>query len=293
MVAIDPGLYLAFGLGYLAGRWSAWRGPWLGRSVFGTIFALVFVLGDAVAPTPLPELLATIPLAAAFALVLLAVTAVVAWGARPSGVSRAAPTVSRPYLGVLFLGALLMGYGMGRFEPIALSPLLTPLLYLLLFLVAFDLKFSYESLRRIAVPVSAALVGAGAAAAALALFAGMDWRLSLATSFAFGWYSLVGPLAAARIGAAAGLVAFLANFFRENMTMILAPVVGPRAGPEVLTAMGGATSMDTTLYFVIAYGDREAGTLAFGSGLMLTLLASLILPVILSLPPPAVGHINW
>ena len=48
--------------------------------------------------------------------------------------------------------------------------------------------------------------------------------------------------------------------------MVLAPWAGDRLKGEGLTALGGATAMDTTLYFITRYGDREAGSLALTSG---------------------------
>jgi uncharacterized membrane protein YbjE (DUF340 family) len=64
--------------------------------------------------------------------------------------------------------------------------------------------------------------------------------------------------------------------------MLLSPLLGRRLRGEGLASLGGATSMDTTLYFVVGYGDADAGSLALASGLVLTLLASLVLPAILA-----------
>ncbi len=286
MAAFDPGLYIAFGAGYVAGRLVRWRSPWIGRATLGTIFVLVLVLGDLLAPAPSGELLLTVPFALGLAGLTLLLTAGLAWTARGPRFPRSRDHPALPLLGLLFLGALLLGYAFGRIDPAPLDPLLTPALYLLLVLVAFDLKLTRAGLKRLAVPVTAAVAGAGLAALLFSAIAGAGLRLSLASSFAFGWYSLAGPLVATRLGAVAGLLAFLTNFFRENLTMVLAPTVGPRAGPEVLTAMGGATAMDTTLYFITTYADREAGSLALGSGLVLTVLASLLLPFLLSVPLP-------
>src|SRR5208282_2778243 len=115
-------------------------------------------------------------------------------------------------------------------------------------------------------------------------FVGTAAPVAFATTFAFGWYTLAGPLVGARAGAALGLLAFLTNFLREDLTMLLSPVIGPRMRGEGLAALGGATSMDTTLYFVTRYGDRDAGSLALASGLILTVVASLVVPAVLALP---------
>lgn len=281
----DPYLYVAFAAGYLAGRLYRPRGPWIGGATFATILVLVGLLGASLAPTPLPALLGTIPLALLLVAILLGVTILLSRllphreGAPPR-IGEAVPRTS------LALGAaLLVGFGAGRAAPVLpYGTLITAALYLLLFLVAFDLRFSREAVRTVATPLVAAIGGALVAAIAVAFLTGTGLRLLLASTFGFGWYTLAGPLVATRLGAAAGLLAFLTNFLRENLTMGLAPVLGPRAGPETLTAMGGATTMDTTLYFVTRYGHSEAGSLALASGLVLTVLASLLLPVLLALP---------
>jgi uncharacterized membrane protein YbjE (DUF340 family) len=126
-------------------------------------------------------------------------------------------------------------------------------------------------------------VGAVAAGGVYALATGTGWAASFAITFGFGWYSLDGPLVTASLGAALGLIAFLTNFLRENLTMLIAPVLGRRFGGETLTAMGGATSMDTTLFFVVRYGDRDAASMALASGLILTVSASLVVPAFLVL----------
>jgi uncharacterized membrane protein YbjE (DUF340 family) len=157
-------------------------------------------------------------------------------------------------------------------------------LYLLLFLVGFEIELHLSAVRRAWRPLSAALGGAVVAAFLFAVVTNSTLSVTLATTFAFGWYTLSGPLVAARAGAALGLFAFLTNFFRENLTMLTAPWAGRRMRGEGLTALGGATAMDTTLWFVVRYGDPEAGGLALTSGLVLSVLASLLLPLLLALP---------
>jgi len=139
-------------------------------------------------------------------------------------------------------------------------------------------------LSRLWLPIAAAVGAALVSAFLFAVVAHQSLAVSLATSLAFGWYTLAGPLVAARAGAVLGLLAFLTNFLRENLTMLLSPYVGRRLRGAGLAALGGATSMDTTLYFVTRFGEAEAASLSLASGLLLTLAASLILPAVLALP---------
>jgi uncharacterized membrane protein YbjE (DUF340 family) len=126
-------------------------------------------------------------------------------------------------------------------------------------------------------------VGASVTALVWVGLTGVSPPVAFATTFAFGFYSLAGPLVTAQAGVTLGIVAFLTNFLRENLTMIAAPSTGPTVRAEGLAAMGGATAMDTTLYFVVRYGDPEGAGLALATGLTLTLVASLLLPLFLGI----------
>ncbi len=288
-MAFDLFLYVAFALGLVAGRLTRWRSPWVTRATVLTIVVLVGLLGASLNDVAVASLVETVPIALGFAGLILGVTTVIVLvvnrvrSPTPATAPSPAPRDRFP-LSVVLVGALLVGFGMGRVVTFPTAAGITWALYLLLFLVAFDLPLRWASVRSLWVPLTAAGVGAIAAGPVFALVSGTSLSVSLGTSLAFGWYTLAGPLVLARAGAVLGLLAFLTNFFRENLTMVLAPSVGARLGGEGLTALGGATAMDTTLYFVTRYGDREAGSLALASGLILTITASLVVPAVLALP---------
>jgi uncharacterized membrane protein YbjE (DUF340 family) len=289
-VEFDPYLYVAFLAGLVAGWLVRPRSPWVGRATLITVGVLVGLLGASLDAVPTDQLVATIPLSIAFAVLVLGLTAGAylilarAEASAPTSGTRVPRRDGRLPLSLLLLGALLGGYGAGRVQSLPTAIAIPWALYALLALVAFDLKLRREALRNLWVPVTAASIGAVVAALVFALAIGMSVTVALATTLAFGWYTLAGPLVGARAGAALGLLAFLTNFLREDFTMLLAPLVGRRLRGEGMTALGGATSMDTTLYFVTRYGDAEAGSLALASGLLLTIAASLLLPAVLALP---------
>jgi uncharacterized membrane protein YbjE (DUF340 family) len=288
-VEFDPYLYLAFLLGLVAGRIVRPQTPWVGRATLVTVGVLVGLLGASLDAVPVGSLLATIPLSLAFAGLILGLTVAVylllaRWSppADPSENPRPPRHTERVPFSLLLLGALLGGYALGRLVALPTGTAIPWALYALLALVAFDLKLRTAGLRRLWVPLAAAVMGAVAAAAIFVVLTSTSVPVAFATSFAFGWYTLAGPLVGARAGALLGLLAFSTNFLREDLTMLLSPLVGGRLRDEGLTAMGGATSMDTTLYFVTRYGDVEGGSLALASGLVLTIAASLLLPAILA-----------
>lgn len=280
-MAFDPFLYVALAAGAAIGWVRPVRGRWVDAATLATVFGLLVFLGGELSGTAPVRLLDAFPVALLFLVVLLGVTALLA-AVLPHG--RASPATGPlrfPWPALAFVMAVVLGFFLGERVALPFGPLLTYALYLLLFLVGLALRFEWAALRRLGVPLVAAGGGALAAAGVMVLLIGMDWRLALATSFGFGWYSLAGPLVATRLGATAGFTAFLVNFLRENTTMVVSPVLGSRMGAEGLTALGGATAMDTTFYFILRYGDRGSGALALASGLLLTLAASLLVPAVL------------
>jgi uncharacterized membrane protein YbjE (DUF340 family) len=278
---IDVFLYIAFGAGVLAGQLSRWRSPWIDRAIVGDVVALVFFLGTLLSAVAAGSLLLAIPLALALVALMLVVTVglTLVLPRRPPVPGTGKPP--RP-LGVLIILALVVGYGVGRLVALPDTTAITITLLILLTLVGFNIRFSWDALRTAPTPLIAAIVGALVAAPIFSLATGLSIRTTLATTLGFGFYSLAGPLVTTAIGPLAGLVAFLTNFFRENLTMVTAPWLGARIRAEGLTAMGGATTMDTTLYFVTAYGDADAGSMALASGLVLTVVASLVIPAVLA-----------
>jgi uncharacterized membrane protein YbjE (DUF340 family) len=290
-MAIDPFLYVALGAGFAVGRFSPYHGRWIGWATGATIVLLVFLLGTVLGASPLGALLGAVPIGIAFVaailLTTLAVDRLLAGRGAAGAVRRAppAPGGASPYeFPVALLAALLVGTYAGHAGAASVGSALPYALYALLALVGYDLNLVFPSPRSVLAPVAAALAGAALGGSFALLLLGLPVRVAFATAFGFGWYTLTGPLVVRAAGPTLGLVAFVTNFLRENLTMLSAPWAGPRVGGEGLVAMGGAASMDTTLYFVTRYGDPRAGAVALSSGLLLTVLASLLVPLILGLP---------
>ncbi len=288
-MAFDPFLYVAFVLGVVAGRVVGRRVRWVAPATLVTVVLLVGLLGASLDAVPVGALLATVPVALGFAALVLGLTVgfYLLLARTPTdaiGPTAAAGTDERLPLSGVLLVALAVGFAAGRLAPFPASTALTYCLYALLALVGFDLRLTWGALKNVGVPLASAVLAAVVAAGIFAVVSGTSLAVSFATTLAFGWYTLAGPLVAAKAGALFGLLAFLTNFLRENLTMLLAPYAGRRVRGGGLAAMGGATAMDTTLYFVTRYGDPEAGSLALATGLILTVAAGLVLPAVLALP---------
>ena len=289
MVGIDPFLYVAFGVGWIAGRLVHRTSPWVSHAASATVVVLVFSLGVRLTPSIAWGTLYEVGDALVFAVSIVVVTWGISWwlrSPRPAEEGRKGGIVSIPPLAIVLIVSLATGLFVGRAFVLPTAPLLQGSLYVLLFLVAWDLQLSRAALRGAWVPVVAACAGAILPALTIGLLLGFPLRAGLGTALAFGFYSLAGPTTTAAFGPVLGLAAFLTNFFRESLTMLSAPWIGSTAGAEGVAAVGGATSMDTTLFFVSRYGGPTGPTLGLATGVTLTILASLAVPLVLGAPVP-------
>jgi uncharacterized membrane protein YbjE (DUF340 family) len=287
MFELDPFLYIALAAGLLVGRLAPIPAKVVDPLTLATVATLLAALGASLSGAPVGGLLRAIPLAVLLLGLTLGLTLLLVH-LLPHRPGRIVVGRARlPYASLGFAVALVVGYAAGHASPgLPYAMAVRGVLYLLLFLVGLDIDLVIPKARELLVPVTGAAGGAVGAALLVTLATGTSLRLDLATTLGFGFYSLAGPLTAAQLGADAGLVALIANFLREDLTILLAPLLGPRLGPESLIAMGGATAMDTTLYSITHFADRRAAPLALGSGLVLTLAATLLVPLALSLPLP-------
>lgn len=285
-MAFDLLLYVSLTAGFAAGRLTRWRSPWVERAAWGSVVALVFLLGASLDAIPAATIVTTIPIALVFAAVLVGATLLI-FAALPRRANPAPATTGRalgrivpaPFL----LAALLAGYlTLGRVDAATATPVEIAL-DALVFLVAFDLTLNRGALRQVWRPLGASVLGATIAAMVIVVALREPLAPSLATGLGFGWYSLAGPLVGAQVGPTLGLLAFLANFVREDLTMLLARPIARRFPGGGLAAVGGATSMDTTLAFSVAYDPPDGATLGLGTGIVLTIAASLVVPSVLAL----------
>ncbi|HWP96608.1 MAG TPA: lysine exporter LysO family protein [Syntrophomonadaceae bacterium] len=96
-----------------------------------------------------------------------------------------------------------------------------------------------------------------------------------------GYYSLTAAMITQKAGVEAGFIAFLTNFFREVFTYFLTPFL-VRISPLAPVALGGASTMDTTLAVMKRFLGKEYAVLAFISGTLLTIMVPILLLFLLS-----------
>jgi len=188
----------------------------------------------------------------------------------------------------LVLASLTAGILVGRVLGPDFGNAYEVMLYVLIFLIGADLglNFKIDELRRVGrdalVLPFLTLVGSALGGLLASLTLGIEPKWGLAIGAGCGWYSLTGPLIA-QYSAVYGAVGFLGNLMREILTILLYPLAIHRISPEKAVAMGGATTMDTTLPIITKFGGREVALVAFVHGFILTAVVPFVVPLILSL----------
>jgi uncharacterized membrane protein YbjE (DUF340 family) len=109
----------------------------------------------------------------------------------------------------------------------------------------------------------------------------MTLRECWAVGSGFGYYSLSSVIIKEMAGESLGVIALLSNIIREIFTLVFAPLIARIFGKLAPISSGGATAMDTTLPIITRYSGTEYVAFSVFSGLVLTLLVPLIVPLVL------------
>lgn len=149
-------------------------------------------------------------------------------------------------------------------------------LYLLLFCIGVDLSNvkidrSWLAPRVLLIPLFV-VIGSLLAGLILSFVTGEKLSHSLALTSGYGWFSLSATLASQHIGTIYGSVALLIDLFRELLGIMLVYLFGRNQANSAI-GVCGATSLDTTLPFVIDSCEKRYMPTAIMSGLILTILA--------------------
>jgi len=279
-LAAEMAQYIAsMGLGYLAGRRLGLRVP---PAVFTAVVAAVIFSASAEgAHVVVDNAGYIVALSLGYAL-SVALASMLPFALSSRG--RGAQSPSGSGVSAVAVSALLAGIAVGYFVQAPYASAIEPILLVLLFLAGADigrLKGLRLSPRLAAVPL-VSLASSLAAGLAFYLWLGV----SPAVAVGMGWYSFTGPyLLSASGDAVLGTLGFLANFFREQLTFVLTPLLADRVRPDAALAIGGATTMDNTLPLYRSVYGAEAVVPAVVNGVVLTLAVPVVVPLVYSLFP--------
>ena len=194
----------------------------------------------------------------------------------------------------LIIGAVLLGMAGGIFFA---PPFVTEAcvyvadygLRLMLFLIGLEmgrngsvlLQIQEAGLAAILIPAGIT-VGTLLSCAISGLFLPGGVKAAAAVSAGFGWYSLT-PSLIAEYDLQLSAVAFLSNVMREIISIALIPFVAKNVGYVECVALPGADAMDSSLPVIVAATHQRLAIYSFASGVILSLLVPVLVPLILAL----------
>ncbi len=193
----------------------------------------------------------------------------------------------RPIL-VLLAGTALgaMGWLPEGFSSL-IDPLLKGALILLFLAIGLDMgkdPHLWESLRALSprtLLLPAAALGGSIGGGVLAGMAtGLPLALSASASAGCGYYSITMILLKEAAGIEAATVGFVANLLREILIIVAMPLLVRLFGKNGAVGAAGATAMDTALPFIVRSAGKEVAVLSFLSGVVLTLVIPLAVPLV-------------
>ena len=194
------------------------------------------------------------------------------------------------------LGFFLAGAVLGWLRFIPIGPLAGEaavwVLYMLLFTAGMTVGFDLKALgiirelkaRILLIPLGVVLgtfAGSALAWALLSTFSDITLVESLAVGGGFGYYSLATVILTRLGDPALGSVALLSNMVHEALALVLPPFIVRFTGKLGPVLAGGAAAMDTCLPVVAQVSGERCAILAVFSGMCLTLLVPVLLPVIM------------
>lgn len=111
---------------------------------------------------------------------------------------------------------------------------------------------------------------------------GLPVNESGAIGAGLGWYSL-SAIILADYSAEISAVAFITNVCRELFALMTIPFIAKYVGKLESIAPAGATAMDTSLPVVSRATDSKTAVVSFITGVVLSLLVPILVPIMISL----------
>lgn len=137
------------------------------------------------------------------------------------------------------------------------------------------------SLKILIVPAIVVVGSIGGSLLISLILKNVDAANGMAIGAGFGYYSLSAIFIGKISGSEMGVIALLANIFREVITLIAAPLMVKWFGKLGAIVSGGATAMDTTLPVIVKATGKEYAVVSIFSGIVLSILVPFLVPFIL------------
>lgn len=164
-------------------------------------------------------------------------------------------------------------------------------LYVLMVLVGISVGSDTETLRAIRhlsprmllLPVVTVIGTALGVSAAYFLLPDLTFSEAQAVGAGYGYYSLSSIIITEQHSPVIGAIALISNIARELIAIVFAPIFARLAGKLAPICAAGATSMDTTLPFIVSATSPEYSIIAIYHGVILTIFTPVAVGLALAL----------
>ncbi|HHV52343.1 MAG TPA: lysine exporter LysO family protein [Synergistaceae bacterium] len=181
---------------------------------------------------------------------------------------------------------ILVGYsGLAEWALAISDKIISWLLLFLFFFIGADMacKGSLGELlrlkgREIFLPF-ASLLGGAAGALLAGWVVGASLPLAAASGVGSGYYSITTVLLKEMADPTSATIGFLANLMRECLVIVAAPLLIRLFGKHGTVGIAGATAMDVALPFITRSAGREIAFLSFASGVVVSVLVPVMVPL--------------
>jgi len=188
---------------------------------------------------------------------------------------------------IALIAAVFGGVICGRFINFEFpNEMITGLLMLLVFVVGIEIGSEEGILLKLKTNISTILIQSFLVIAGTLIFAGItslftdfSFKESIGASAGMGWYSLSGVMISEIYSPFLGAVSFTSNIIRELLAIIIIPLFS-KFSPLAAISSAGATSMDTLLGLISKSNDKETVLIAFGQGVLLSIVVPLLVTLI-------------
>lgn len=194
------------------------------------------------------------------------------------------------FLAIFALGLLIGGLHLFR-DVVLLENVINYILYAMMIVVGISIgsdphlsgHFKWRNLHLLLVPFSV-ILGTALGMCLYHLFFKFPDILNLfAIGCGMGYYSLSSILITKVSGNTIGMIALLANIFRELTTFVIAPFLAKYIDKMGPVASAGATSSDTTLPVIMKYSGKDYVLISVLNGIVITLLVPVMIALIYGL----------
>lgn len=127
----------------------------------------------------------------------------------------------------------------------------------------------------------AVIIGTFVGVAICSLFFDLSVHECIAVGAGFGWYTLAPGILMEKGFVTLSAISFLHNVMRENIAIIMIPIVAKFIGYVECTGLAGSAAMDVCLLIAEKATNAETAVYSFITGVVLSIMIPIFMPIII------------